>query len=104
MTFEPIYEEFLKGLETPKHADYGYLLLQVLATQTGGQALYLSNNLSALIDKCSAEVKAYYVLSFNPPSAAHPNVYHPIEVQVDKPGAKVRTRTIYYSSPATPAK
>ncbi len=104
MTFAPTYEAFLKGLDVPKHADYGYLLLQVLATQTGGQALYSSNNLSNLINKCLAETKTYYVLTFNPPSAAHPSEYHAVEVQVDKPGVKVRTRSVYYSSPATPAK
>jgi VWFA-related protein len=104
MTFGPTYEAFLKGLDVPKRADYGYLLLQVLAMQSGGQALYAANNLSSLINKSLAETKAYYVLTFNPPSAAHPSEYHPIEVQIDKPGVKARTRTIYYSSPATPAK
>jgi len=104
MTFQQIYDEFIKGLDVPKHADYGYLLLQVLATQTGGEALYASNNLADLIGRCMEDVKAYYVLTFDPPPDAHPNEYHPIEVKVDKPGVKARTRTIYYSSPAAPAK
>jgi VWFA-related protein len=104
MTFGPTYEAFLKGLDVPKHADYGYLLLQVLAIQTGGQALYSSNNLSSLISKSIGETKAYYVLTFNPPPATHPSELSDIEVQVDKPGVKARTRTVYYSSPATPAK
>jgi VWFA-related protein len=104
MTFGPTYEAFLKGLDVPKRADYGYLLLQVLAIQTGGQALYASNNLSSLISKSFGETKSYYVLTFNPPPAAHPSEFNNIEVQVDKPGVKVRTRTVYYSSPATPPK
>jgi VWFA-related protein len=104
MTFGPTYEAFLKGLDVPKRADYGYLLLQVLAIQTGGQALYSSNNLSSPIGKSFGETKAYYVLTFNPPPAAHPSEFHSIEVQVDKPGVKARTRTVYYSSPAASAK
>jgi len=104
MTFGPTYEAFFKGLDVPKRADYGYLLLQVLATQSGGQVLYAANNLSSLINKSLAETKAYYVLTFNPPSAAHPNEYHPVEVQIDKPSVKARTRTVYYISPVTPAK
>ncbi len=99
-----IYDEFMKGLVSPKHADYGYVLLQVLSVQSGGQALYASNDLGALVDRCLGEAKAYYVLSFDPPFASHPGEYHPIEVQVDRPGMKVRTKTIYYNSPAAPAR
>lgn len=104
MTFGPTYEVFQKGLDVPKRADYGYLLLQVLAIQTGGQALYASNDLSSLINKSFGETKSYYTLTFNPPPAAHPSELNNVEVQVDKPGVKARTRTIFYSSPATPAK
>lgn len=103
MKFAPIYEAFVKGLENPKHADYGYLLLQILAIQSGGQALYLSNNMSSLITKCLDESKSYYTLTFNPPAGDHPTEYHSVEVQVDKPGAKARTRTVYYSNPAAAA-
>lgn len=104
LTFQQIYESFLKGVDSPKHVDYGYLLLQVLAAQTGGQALSAFNDMPALIGKCVGEVKEYYVLTYNPPAAAQPGEYHSIEVRVDKPGVKVRTRTGYYTAPANPAK
>jgi VWFA-related protein len=104
MTHQQIFDEFVKGLDAPKHSDYGYMLLQVLAAQSGGKALYANNDLSALIKKTLDETKAYYVLTFNPPPAARPSEFHTIEVQVDKPGVKVRTRTTYYGSPATPGK
>jgi VWFA-related protein len=99
LTFQQIYEAYLKGVDTPKHVDYGYLLLQVLATQTGGKPLIATGDLAKVMDQCMADAKAYYVLTFNPPPAAYPNEYHSIEVQVDKPGLKARTRTGYYARP-----
>jgi VWFA-related protein len=91
------YQNYLKGVDAPKHADYGDLFLEVLATQSGGQVLFGSNDLAILIDQCIADAKAYYVLTFNPPPASHPNEYHSLEVQVDKPGLRARTRTGYYA-------
>jgi VWFA-related protein len=95
------YQNFMKGVDAPKHADYGDLMLQVLARQTGGNVLFGSNDLASLIDQCIGDAKAYYVLTYNPPAGGHPNEYHDIEVQVDKPGLKVRTRTGYYAEPTT---
>jgi VWFA-related protein len=94
------YEQFLKGVDSPRHVDYADLMLQVLVTQTGGQVLFGNNDLASLVDRCIADARSYYVLTFEPPAAAHPNEYHRIEVQVDKPGLKARTRTGYYAQPA----
>jgi len=96
---ELYYQEFLKAVEKPKDADYGDLLLGVLATQSGGQVFYGNNDLAGLISKCIADTGAYYVLTFNPPAGAHANEYHGIEVQVDKPGLTARTRAGYYAQP-----
>lgn len=93
------YRNYLKGVVSAKQADYGDLLLQVLATQTGGQVLLGSHDIASLIDRCTADANAYYVLSFNPPPAAHPNEYHEIKVQIEKPVCKARTRTGYYAQP-----
>ncbi len=100
LTFQQIYEAFLKGMDLPKHADYGFMLLQVLATQTGGKTFSADSDMAGLLNKCIDDAKAYYVLSFNPPANAQPNEFHNIEVQVDKPGLKAHTRTIYYTPPA----
>jgi VWFA-related protein len=104
LTFQGIYEVFLKGLDLPKRADYGYLLLQVLATQTGGKAFSAPSDMGGLLRKCIDDARAYYVLSFIPPADAQPSEFHSIEVQVDKPGLKARTRTVYYGKAAAPAK
>jgi VWFA-related protein len=82
-----------------KQADYGDLFLQVLATQTGGQVLFGSSDLASLIDRCAADASAYYVLSFDPPTASQANEYHAIEVHISQPGLKVRLRTGYYEQP-----
>jgi VWFA-related protein len=93
------YQEFLKGLKKANQAQAGNLALQVLATQSGGQVLYSSNDITAEIARCASDAEAYYVLSFDPPRADGPNDYRPIEVKVDKPGLTVRTRTGYYAQP-----
>jgi VWFA-related protein len=94
-----MYQQFLKGVSAPERVDYGDLDLQVLAVQSGGQVLFGSNDLATLIDQCVADASAYYVLSFKPPVAAHPNEYHDLTIQIDKPGLKARTRTGYYAQP-----
>jgi VWFA-related protein len=91
------YMKYLKGVDSPDRVDIGDLLLPVIATQTGGQVPYAGNDLAIVIDRCIADAHAYYVLTFNAPVPAHPDEYHGIEVQVDKPGLKVRTRTAYYA-------
>ncbi|MFZ0745254.1 MAG: VWA domain-containing protein [Terracidiphilus sp.] len=93
------YERFMKGATEAKRADYGSLLLQVLATLSGGMVLAGSSDLPDLIDQCIADAESYYVLTFNPPPADRPNEYHSVEVKVDKPRLTARTRTVYYSQP-----
>jgi hypothetical protein len=44
-------------------------------------------------------------LTFEAPASARETTFHEIKVQVDKPGAQVRTRTGYYMlAPAEAAK
>ena len=73
----------------------------MLAAQTGGQVLEGNNDLASLIDRCIADAKAYYVLTFHPGPAAHANEYRSLAVEVDKPGLKARTRTGYYAQAST---
>ena len=93
------YQEYVKGVPSPKQADNGDLMLQVIAMQTGGKVLYGSNNIAKMIDQCIADAQAFYVLTYDAPHAAHANEYHEIQVQVNKPGLKARTRTGYYGQP-----
>jgi VWFA-related protein len=93
------YQDFLKGVTKPGQVSIGNLSLQVLAIQSGGLALYGSNDLIGLLEQCVADGKAYYELTFDPPPADHRDEYHHIEVQVAKPGLTARTRDGYYSQP-----
>jgi VWFA-related protein len=93
------WEGFVKGVPSTNKIEGGNLALQVLATQTGGRVLNSSNDLESLFASCLLDAKAYYTISFDAPPADHPNEFHNIEVRVDKPGLKVRTRTGYYAQP-----
>ena len=93
------YEEFLKGVPFASRAQAADLSLQVLAVQSGGRVLNASNDITGEIAKCTADAEAFYVLSFEAAHADHANEYHAIDVKVDKPGTKARTRTGYYAQP-----
>lgn len=94
-----VYKQYVKGVSDPKHADFGDISLPVLTTQSGGLVLTGSSDLTALINQCIADARAYYQLTFNPPAAAHPDEYHELTVQMDKTGLNARTRAGYYGQP-----
>jgi VWFA-related protein len=99
------YKNYLKGPYAPKDADHNDLLLQALAAKTGGKVVTGNNNIAAMIDDCLADAQHYYVLTFEAPASVRETTFHEIKVQVDKPGAQVRTRTGYYMlAPAEAAK
>ena len=93
------YEGFLKGVAKPNQVALGDLGLQVIAVQSGGQALSADNDVSRLLERCMADTEAYYELSFDAPPHEHPNEYHQVEIKISKPGLTARTRTGYYSAP-----
>ena len=94
-----LWEGYVKGVPSSNKAEGVNLALQVLATQSGGRALNSSNDVAGLIASCLLDAKAYYTLSFDAPPADHSNEYHSIEIKVDKPDLKARTRTGYYAQP-----
>lgn len=93
------YEEFLKGVTSTSRATAGNLALPVLAVQTGGRVLNLTNDLATAIAECAADANVFYVLSFDGARADRANEYHALVMKVDKPGSKARTRTGYYAQP-----
>lgn len=93
------WQAFTKGITKPSQTDIGDLALEVIATQSGGLALNTGNDVAALLQKCLADISAYYELSFDPPISDQPHEYHPLEVKVDKHGLTARTRQSYYSQP-----
>jgi VWFA-related protein len=95
------YKNYLKGPFAPKDADQNDLMLQTLAAKTGGKVVTGKNNIAAMIDDCLADAQHYYTLTFEAPPSARETTFHEIKVEVDKPGAQVRTRTGYYTLPET---
>jgi VWFA-related protein len=100
--FDFNYEPFVKGISDVRNAQYGHLLLPALVTQSGGQILYGSSDLPSLIDRALADASSYYVVTYNPPAASHPDEYHAIEIKLSRKGASVRTRIGYYAHPQAP--
>ncbi|WP_353073098.1 VWA domain-containing protein [Tunturiibacter gelidiferens] len=93
------YEEFLKPVSASKDAQAGNLALQVLARQSGGQALNSSNDITEQISRCVAEADAFYTLTVDPTPSDRPNQSHSVAVSVETPGVTARTRNLYYGQP-----
>jgi VWFA-related protein len=94
-----MYQDFMKGVKSPRQADTGNLGLKVLAFQSGGRILGPDNDIVVQINSCVAEANAFYTLSFDPPHANHPDEYHDLKVLIRQPGLTVRTSTGYYNQP-----
>ncbi len=94
-----IYQNFMKGVVSAKQADAGNLSLQVLAEQSGGRAIGPTGDIYGGIVRCVADADAYYELSFDSAPAERVDVYHALQVSLDKPGLTARTNTGYYAQP-----
>lgn len=92
------YQAFTKPLVKPYEAEIGNLALQVFAQQSGG-LVENSNDLGGLLKRAFEDTSAYYEIVYDQPAAEEPNVFHPVEVHLDKPGLNVRTIDGYYSQP-----
>jgi VWFA-related protein len=93
------YEEFLKPVSAPRDAQAGNLALQVLARQSGGQALNSSNDITEQITRCVSDADAFYTLAIDPTPSDRPNQSHSVAVNVETPGVNARTRNLYYGQP-----
>jgi VWFA-related protein len=94
------YKAFLKGVATPKQAQFGNLAVQVLAIQSGGLVLNSTNDIAGEIAACISDANSFYVITFEPAAAEAPNEYHALDIKVDRPGIVARTRTGYYAQSA----
>jgi VWFA-related protein len=93
------WQEFMKPVRDANHADPGDLALQVLSIQSGGQVFYGNNDIAGEIAKSVADGSVWYQLTFDMQRADSPNAWHSLEIKLDKPGLKVRTRNGYYAKP-----
>jgi hypothetical protein len=86
-------------VESAKQADAGNLSLQVLAEQSGGRAIGPTGDIYAGVARCVADASAYYELAFDAAAADRVDVYHALQIALDKPGVTARTNTGYYAQP-----
>lgn len=93
------WQDFLKPVTVPKKGDPGDVALQVLATHSGGQVLFGSNDIASEVNRCVSDGTVWYRLTFAPQNSEGPDTWHSLTVKVDKPGAKVRTEYGYYAQP-----
>ena len=94
-----LYEDYLKGVKTQEKTNLPNLSLKVLATQSGGRVMGPDNDITAQMDTCVQDAKAFYTISFDPPKADHADEYHDLKVEIGKPGLTARTNTGYYNQP-----
>ena len=92
-----LYENYYKGVSTPKQADSNDLALQVLAYQSGGLVLDHDNHLASQIARCVAEAETFYSLSYELPPSSVSGAYHSLTVKAVRPGLVVRARSGFYA-------
>lgn len=93
------YQEFTKGVRSPRNMRIGDLGLQVLALHSGGRVFNASNDVAREIGEAASDADNFYTIQIDSPPTDHANDYRAISVQVDKPGLTARTRTSYYAQP-----
>jgi VWFA-related protein len=93
------YKDFLKGVPSQDQVQVGNIALQVFATQTGGQVVYGDSSVLEEINRCVADLDAFYTLTIPVAPADHPSTYHGIDVNMATKGLKARTLTGYYAQP-----
>lgn len=70
---------------------------ELLALDTGGSSIRNTNNLAGGMRAVSDESRAYYLLGYAPADTRRDGKFRKIEVEVARPGVKVRARRGYYA-------
>jgi VWFA-related protein len=73
--------------------------LSLLATETGGRAIFNANDLTSDLRRIQDELGSYYSLAYSPAHAGDGR-QHRIEVKIRRPGLQVRYRKGYRDKPA----
>lgn len=94
------YEEFLKGVASPRDVQSGNLALQVLAEHTGSRVFHSGNDLDNEIAACVDDASAFYELTIPRAPADSGITFHAIQVKVPDTSLKPRTLFGYYAQPA----
>jgi len=78
--------------------------LRQLADETGGFAAVNTNDLRGAFERVVRDNSSYYVIAYYPPTTKRDGKFHKIEVKVNRPGLRVRSRRGYASPKGNPPK
>lgn len=70
-------------------------ILRSLAAETGGLAIFNTNNLNQGLDKVDLELSNYYVLGYNSSNPKRDGKYRKLEVKTDAKGVRLKHRNGY---------
>ena len=93
------YKNFLAPVKSARKVRNENLLLNVLATQSGGGVLETRSDLAEMISKCVEEASVFYSFTFDPPHTNEVDDYRDLKVVLRKPQLTARTSTGYYNEP-----
>jgi VWFA-related protein len=74
-------------------------MMDALSSDTGGFAVYNTNDLRPYMDQVSADTTAHYELAYAPSSGLD-GKFHPVEIKLARRGLVARTRAGYFALPA----
>ena len=77
--------------------------LRLLAANTAGQAFVNQSNLSEATRRIVADNGSYYLLGYSPDPWVNDGQFHPIDVNVTRPGVRVRARAGYRTENKPPS-
>jgi VWFA-related protein len=94
-----IYAIGLLGAEEPASAARAKKQLGELTVQTGGQSWFPTDvaEIANITPQIAHEIRNQYILAYTPTNLAADGSFRKIRVEVDVPGAVVRTRAGYYA-------
>jgi len=69
--------------------------LQAAAANTGGRAIVNTNDFEPGLNQLFEENGSYYLVGYVQPAANKPGSFHRLQVEVNRPGVTVRTRSAY---------
>jgi len=71
--------------------------MQLRADQTGGKAVYTSNDLTGAAESAIKSGSNYYTLTYTPPNRPLDSKFRKISIKVDRPGLKLVYRPGYFA-------
>jgi Ca-activated chloride channel homolog len=86
------------GIDPSDRGGVGMEILSDLASQTGGRAFQIDKHttIEAALKAIEDQIRNQYAIGYAPPDDQKRGTFHKVQVQVYKPGLKVRVRNGYF--------